>query len=237
MPYVRWPLWYDLSKGRDRWRTLLLVLYSCYAAFVTVAICYHRLIVYSNNDAVRLLCVVMRSLSERRDMGHCCCRLWCTQIRISSSSSLLRALALLLAVCSSDAVITVTICYHRLTVFSSTDAVRPLWWDLSLKDEINYGTRWGLILYSGTDTVYFVSLRALALLLVLNSCDAVITVAICYHRLTVYSKTHAVRPLSVVIRSLFKGRDMRRALLLVLNSCEAVIIVAINLLSLAHSLL
>ena len=43
-------------------------MYSRDAVFVAAAICYHRLIVYSNNDAVSLLRVVMQSLSERRDI-------------------------------------------------------------------------------------------------------------------------------------------------------------------------
>ena len=45
-------------------------------------------------------------------------------------------------------------------------------------------------------------LRALALLLVLNSCDTGITAAICHHRLTVCSNTEFVGPLRVVIQSL-----------------------------------
>ena len=45
-------------------------------------------------------------------------------------------------------------------------------------------------------------LRALVLLLVLNSSDAGITAATCHHRVTVCSNTEFVGPLRVVIQSL-----------------------------------
>ena len=149
----------------------------------------HSLLQYWCRKSVA--CCDAISVGTKRYMGRCFCRLLCTQIQISSTLSPSRALALLLVLNSPDPFITAIICYHKLIVYSNTNAVRLL--SVMIRS-----------LFKGRDMWR-------ARLLVLNTCDAVfVTVAICYHRLTVCSSTDTVRLSSIVIRSLSKGRGMWR---------------------------